>query len=220
MFAVAVLIQRRVREGTQTSSLVGLGSRSSAFSMNILAPVYVPPIRSLSSCGNVARTSRVCLLHPCTVTVPTMLMMRNAPSMPSGNRRSTLLCARVGVAANSAATVRPANLLAATCHLGRAAQQIDLLPIVRRQHVDQNFVGGITSECISRLQNCLVDRAQTRLELRDSLRREHRLLPIEYILQRFNRAQVVVLLDRKRGEAGGSGSPGCGNVSSSRRPRV
>ena len=39
MLAVAVFIQSRAREGTHTSRLVGLGSRSLADSMNILAPV-------------------------------------------------------------------------------------------------------------------------------------------------------------------------------------
>src|SRR5689334_634610 len=174
---------------------------------------------SLSSWATVAGTSTLSLFHPCTVTLRNTFLMRNAPSMPSGSRFSTLVCASVGVAMNNTATARPArpaNPLAATCHLGCAAQQIDFLSIVCRQHIDQHFVGGITRQRIPRLEYRLVDRAEACLELRDSLRREHRLLSIKNLLQGFNSAEVVVLFDRKRGEAGGRAGTGCGNVAGPR----
>src|SRR6476646_4746319 len=119
-------------------------------------------MRSLSSCGSDARTNTVSLFQPCTVTLPTMFTMRKAPSIPNGSRRSTFFWASAGVAAREAATTRPRKRLAATRHLGCAAQQIDLLPVVRGEQLDQNFIRRITSERVSRLEDRLIDRAQTR----------------------------------------------------------
>src|SRR3954463_1019614 len=128
--------------------------------------------------------------------------MRKAASIPSGSRRSTFFWASAGVAAKPAASSKPRKRLAATRHLRCAAQQIDLLSVVRREHLDQDLVRRVASESISRFENRFVDSAQTRLELSNRLRRQRRFLLVENVLQRSGGAQIVVLFNRERSEAG------------------
>src|SRR6185436_20759719 len=120
----------------------------------------------------------VSLAHPCTTTLPTMFITRKAPSMPSGIRRSIFFWAASGDASVNAsiATITAVRSLRATSHLRRSPQQIHLLLVVRRQHFDQQLVRRIARQRVARLENGFVDGAQARLQLRDGLGRQHRLL--------------------------------------------
>src|SRR6266480_3118758 len=139
----------------------------------------------------------VSLLQPWTTTVPTMFMTRNAPSIPRGIRRSIFFWAASGEgkARISIAPRIAAKLLGATRHLRRPAQQVDLLLVVRRQHVDEQLVGWIARQRAACLLNRFVNGAQTRFQLSDSFGGERRLLLIEQVLQRARLPEIVVLLD-------------------------
>src|SRR3954466_1145268 len=160
----------------------------------------------------------VSFAQPWTVTLPTMLEMRIAASIPSGSRRSTFFWAKTCDDSNTIAAAttiamtrsRPrwrlttrTVLSAATGHLGAAPQQIDFLAISARQHLDQRLVGGVARESVPRFQDRLVDGAEARLQLRDRLRRERCFLLIEHVLQDCDVAQIIVLFDCERGERRG-----------------
>src|SRR5712671_5249274 len=172
-------------------------------------------MKKLSPAPSVPRTMTVSLFQPCTTTLPTMLAMRSAPSIPNGSLRSTFFCAAAGDVQNASATAimssrwrdarnrkRLTVVLGATRQLRGAPQQIHLLPVTRGEHFDEHLVRWVAGECIPRLQNRFVDGPQARLELRDGLGRERCFLLIEQILQHGSGSQVVVLLGRKSCETG------------------
>src|SRR6266550_6290367 len=130
-------------------------------------------MKKVSPAPSVPRTTTVSLVQPWTMTLPTILTMRSAPSIPSGCLRSTFFWASTGEESSSIAAATPVSaILAPTRHLRGPAKQIYFLPVGTGQHLDQHLVGGVTGQRVARFENCFVDRAQTRLELSDCLRRQ------------------------------------------------